>query len=269
MEKVYELSERREYDLVVVDTPPSQHALDFLEAPQRLLEFLDSRIVQLLLHPAFAAGRFGFRLFQRSAHRVLQILERVSGISFLEEISEFLLAFEGMSEGFRERAHHVRALLLGRESAFVLVAGPSSESSAHAGMMLERLTTFGVPLAGVVLNRARVWPDAAGVAPALPEAGADAAPRGALQALFAARFGADFPAEDAARATLDAVRGYASLVRSDERAAQPLRQRAASRGLFFRRVPELPRDVHDLEGLARVAAALFEEADPTAEGGAA
>lgn len=260
MEKVYELSERSEYDLIVVDTPPSQHALDFLEAPQRLLEFLDSRIVQVLLHPAFAAGRFGFRIFQRSAQRVLQLLERVSGVSFLEEISEFLLAFEGMSEGFRERARKVRALLLGSESAFVLVAGPSAETAAHAGMMLERLGAFGVPLAGVVLNRARVWPAGDGDAPALPAAGADEKSLAALADAFAARFGDAFPAARAAGASLDAVRTYASLVRSDAAAAAPLRDRARAKGLFFRRVPELPRDVHDLEGLAFVADRLF--ADP-------
>ncbi len=69
--------------------------------------------MQLLIHPAFAAGRLGFRLFQHGARRVLQIMERLSGIGFLQDISEFLLAFEGMSEGFRERATRVRALLLG------------------------------------------------------------------------------------------------------------------------------------------------------------
>ena len=83
MEKVYEMWQRDEYDLIVVDTPPAQHALDFLEAPQRLIEFLESRIVQMLIHPAFAAGRFGFRLFQQATRRVLHVLERVSGIAFL------------------------------------------------------------------------------------------------------------------------------------------------------------------------------------------
>jgi len=111
MEKVYELSEGGGFDLVVVDTPPAQHALDFLDAPRRLLEFLDSRLVQMLIHPAFAAGRFGVRLFQRGTQRMLHLIERISGVGFLEDISEFLLAFEGMAEGFRERAARVRALL--------------------------------------------------------------------------------------------------------------------------------------------------------------
>jgi len=159
MEKVYELAEREEFDLIVVDTPPSQHALDFLEAPQRLIEFLDSRLVRMLVHPAFAAGRFGFRVFQRGAQRVLQVIERVSGVGFLEDVSDFLLAIEGMSEGFRERATRVRSLLLGSDSAFVLVSGPQRRSLDDAERFLARLEQTGVPLAGVVVNRVRGWPE--------------------------------------------------------------------------------------------------------------
>ncbi|MEE9279015.1 MAG: ArsA-related P-loop ATPase, partial [Myxococcota bacterium] len=162
MEKVYELYEGRQFDLIVVDTPPAQHALDFLEAPQRLLEFLDSRLVQMLIHPAFAAGRFGFRLFQRGTHRVFQIIERISGLGFLEDISEFLLAFEGMSGGFRERARRVRALLVGSEAAFVLVAGTGGESQRQAVEFLDRLEAFDVPLSGVLINRVRLWPEGDG-----------------------------------------------------------------------------------------------------------
>ncbi len=130
MEKVYELAEADDFDVIVVDTPPSQHAVDFLEAPQRLLELLDSRLVKVLLHPALAAGRFGFRIFQRGTQRALRVIERVSGLAFLEDVSEFLLAFEGMAAGFAERARRVRSLLVGPEAAFVLVSGPAPESVA-------------------------------------------------------------------------------------------------------------------------------------------
>jgi anion-transporting ArsA/GET3 family ATPase len=256
MEKVFELSERREYDLIVVDTPPSQHALDFLEAPQRLLEFLDSRLVQLLLHPAFAAGRFGFRLFQRSAQRILQLLERVSGLAFLEDVSEFLLAFEGMSEGFRARARSVRALLLGPSSAFVLAAGPSAESAEQASLLLDRLVASGVPMAGVIVNRVRVWPGG-GDAPASIAEGAEEAPAiETLRSALARSEGAGFPALEAARAAVAATRTYAALVRAHALASGRLRSTAEARGLFWLRVPELPRDVHDLIGLCRIAAAL-------------
>ncbi len=165
MEKVYELWETGDHDLIVVDTPPAQHALDFLDAPQRLLEFLESRVVQMLIHPAFAASRFGFRIFQQGTRRVLQVLERVSGLSFLEDVSEFLLAFEGMSSGFRQRANDVRELLLGPQSSFVLVTGPGRASLRQALEFRKRLHGYGFDLSGVLANRIHRWPDGPADAP--------------------------------------------------------------------------------------------------------
>ncbi len=256
MERVFELSERREVDLIVVDTPPSQHAIDFLEAPQRLLEFLDSAVVHVLLHPAMAAGRFGFRIFRRGARRMLGVLERVSGLAFLDDLSEFLLAFEGMSQGFRERATRVRALLLGRESAFVLAAAPSSESQAQARLLLDRLVAAGAPLAGVIVNRVRVWPGGGDAPEEIAGGDAQAAAVAALEDALLHSEGAAFPARAAAEATLAATQSYAALVRAQAGAMRALRDAAAKRGLFWLRVPELPRDVHDLEGLARIAEEL-------------
>jgi anion-transporting ArsA/GET3 family ATPase len=259
MEKVYELAERSEYQLVVLDTPPSQHALDFLEAPTRLLEFLDSRLVQILLHPAFAAGRFGFRVFHRGAHRVLQVLERVSGLGFLEDVSDFLLAFEGMSHGFRERARRVHAFLSGPEAAFLVAAGPAPDAAEHAMRLFDRLGESRVPVAGVIANRVRIWPQ--GSEP--PEPIADPAARERAESVLAGALskaeGPDFPALEAARAAIAASEQYALLVREDARATRRLFERAKHAGGFGRRVPELPLDVHDLEGLAHVADALFRE----------
>jgi anion-transporting ArsA/GET3 family ATPase len=255
MEKVFELWERGDYDLIVVDTPPAQHALDFLEAPQRLLEFLDSRLVQILIHPAFAAGRIGFRLFHSGARRALQLMERISGIGFLQDVSEFLLAFEGMSAGFRQRAAQVRSLLLGPDSAFVLVSGPGPESGRQASGLRRRLEGFGVRLVGTLVNRVRLWP-AGGPPPALDGAEADL-PR--LAAALAGAAGPGFPADTAARAALAAARGYAALVEHDERATATLRGAMQEQGLFFRAIPELPSDVHDLPGLASIADAVFRE----------
>ena len=266
MEKVFELSERDDLDLVVVDTPPSQHALDFLDAPRRLLEFLDSRLVQMLLHPAFAAGRFGVRVFQRSTERVLRLIERVSGMAFLEDVSEFLLAFEGMSEGFRERARRVEARLTGPDAAFVLAAGPARESIRHALGLLERLDSAGVALAGVVVNRVHLWPGAGPTPNCVPDPARSLEAHAALAAALArdADGGFDperqpgFDPERAARAALSAADGYAAWVRADLEASADLAMRVGRRGGFVRRVPELPGDVHDLEGLAHVADRLFD-----------
>ncbi|MFB3118636.1 MAG: ArsA family ATPase [Myxococcota bacterium] len=250
MEKVFELHESGAFDLIVVDTPPAQHALDFLEAPQRLLEFLDSRLVKMLIHPAFAAGRFGFRLFHRGTQWVLQVLERITGIGFLEDLSEFLITFDAMADGFRDRAHRVRSLLLGPESTFVLVSGPGGESARRASDFLDRLEGYGVSLAGVLVNRIRLWPSED------DPPGGDAQRGAAIEALrdaLRASEGSDYPAQLAAEAAAKAAKRYAEWVRADARSAQPLRERLEAQGRFWGRVPEFERDVHDLSGLGRVA----------------
>ena len=252
MEKVYELATSLDFEHIVVDTPPSQHALDFLEAPQRLLEFLDSRLVHVLIHPAFAAGRFGFRLFHRGTQRVLHMIERLSGMGFLEDVSEFLLSIEGMAEGFRTRAESVRRLLLGPDASFLLVTTPELESARQALEFLDRLEAFRVPLDTVVANRVRTWPGRG-------EVPAEGIERGTLQGLrdaLAAQEGPDFPAEQAARAAAEAAEGYAALVRRDARALHALQIRSVEAGRDWVTIPELPGDVRDLEGLERIGRCL-------------
>jgi hypothetical protein len=221
------------------------------------MEFLESRLVQMLIHPAFAAGRIGFRVFQQGARRALQLMERVTGLAFLQDISEFLLAFEGMSAGFRERAARVRGLLLGPEAGFVLVAGPGGDAVRQSAELRERLTSFGVELCGVLANRMHRWPDGSPPSALVPGAQPPSEDLAALAAALRTACGAGVPAERAARAALDAASGYAALVRRDERATRPLREAIERGGGFWGAIPELPEDVHDLAGLARVADAIF------------
>ncbi len=256
MEKVFEMSARPEFDLVVLDTPPSAHALDFLEAPERLIGMLDSRLVQLLLHPASSVGRLGLRWFQRGAHQAFALIERITGFGFLEDISEFLLAFEGMSEGFRKRAQGVRALLFGPDTAFVLAATPSGESVSHARDLLARLEGHGANVVGVVANRVRSWP---GATPPLPTAEEHGAWRNELARAFALANAGDFPSEAAAVAALRVLDGYAAAVARDRQATAPLMAEAERRGCFVRCIPELARDIHDLDGLADIERRLFDD----------
>ncbi len=252
MEKVYEVASSGAFELVVLDTPPASHALDFLDAPQRLTGFLESALVQRLLHPAASASRFGLRWFQRGAHRAFQLMERVSGLAFLEDISEFVLAFEGMAQGFRERAEEVERLLYGPACAFVVVCDRTPQTVSGAERLSERLAERGARVAGVVVNRARVWPEGLGSPVEVAAGAADA-----LAVALARGAGDAFPAHEAATAALRALSGYAGAVAQDEAATGPLLARALAEGRFARRVAELPRDVHDLEGLTAIERQLF------------
>ena len=262
MEKVFQVAHSGDYDLIVVDTPPAQHALDFLEAPQRLIDLLESRVVALLIHPAFSAGRLGLMFFQRGARRILQFMEGITGLSFLEDLSEFLLAFEGMSAGFRNRAEEVRALLLGDESAFVLVTGPEPESLRQAEDFLDRLRGFDLPLAGLVANRVRCWPEGA-TEPALHDL---TEPRAALARAFAEGGESPGDAEVSAHATLQMLERYAQRVRRDEATLRVLQTRAEALDCFLRAIPESDADIHDLRGLEKIGRFVVdpESRDPAA-----
>ena len=258
MEKVFELAESGIYDLIVVDTPPSQHALDFLEAPRRLVNFFDNSLVARLVHPAMAAGRFGFRLFQRTSQRVLGAIERISGVGFLQDISEFLLAIEGMSAGFRERATRVRELLMSSDCAFLLVAGPHPEAARSGHDFLARMQTTGVPVEGILLNRMRLWPSGE-VPTQLLRGEVAAADLKTLADSLAS--GADALASDlakqAAHSAVETTKRYASLVKLDQQSTAPLREEAERNRRIVACIPEFPRDIGDADGLLRLGDLLF------------
>ncbi|MCP4036410.1 MAG: ArsA family ATPase [bacterium] len=248
MEKVLEMSESGNFDVVVVDTPPAQHVLEFLDAPTRLIEFLDSRLVKLLVHPAMAAGRLGVRLFQRPIQMVLQLLERITGVGFLEDLSAFLMAIDDMSEGFKDRAARIRQTLLGEDAAFILIAGPSRESSHNAGLFLTHLDQMGARLRGIVINRMHEWPDETAPSPALLD---DAVPEADV-----ARLAEGLGDAEAARAAIAATHEYAHQSRRDIENTRALADHARDKQCFFGTVPEQAQDVHDLATLDGIAASL-------------
>ncbi|MHA6785920.1 ArsA family ATPase [Pseudonocardia saturnea] len=153
MEKLGQLAATGEWDLIVVDTPPSRSALDFLDAPQRMSTFLDGRMIRLLSAPARAGGRglrkivgAGFSLFTKAVSTIL-------GGQLLADASAFVQAFDTMFGGFRERAEATYALLRSPGTAFVVVASPEPDALREAAYFVERLSAEGMPLAGLVLNR--------------------------------------------------------------------------------------------------------------------
>lgn len=262
MEQVHELLQEEDYDLVVVDTPPADHALDFLRAPRRLREFLESRLVRTLIHPAMSASRFGARLFGRAVHRVLGVLERIAGVGFLDDLSEFLMAIDDLSQGFRERASKVESLLLGPETGFLLISGPESRGVRSGLDFLAELDRFEVPLVAVVANRLRPWPLAIEPAELLGGDHDDALARD--EARIAEVLG-ESP-ECAAAALVEAFREHARVCAGQRRATEALAEVARGRGVDWVPVAELAGDVDRIEGLAAIGAMLADDASQTTTG---
>src|SRR3954462_1059438 len=146
MEKLYELHMDGEFDLLVLDTPPTRNALDFLDAPERLYRFIDSRSLRFFLSP-------GVRLLGRGSGLLFAVLQRVTGIDLLRDLSEFFQSFGDMSEGFRVRAERVHELLASDAATFVLVAAPRKDAIDDAIFFHDQLERRGMPFGGAVVNR--------------------------------------------------------------------------------------------------------------------
>ena len=153
MEKLGQLKAMKSWDLIVVDTPPSRSALDFLDAPQRLGRFLDGRMIRMLLAPAKAGGRGMMKVFTVGLNMFTSVLTRILGAQALKDLSLFVASLETMFGGFRERADQTYRLLKEPGTAFVVVAVPERDALREAAYFVERLAAERMPLAGLVLNR--------------------------------------------------------------------------------------------------------------------
>jgi len=141
------------WDLIVVDTPPSRSALDFLDAPKRLGSFLDGRFIRLLSAPAKAGGRAYLKVFSAGVNVVTKTLTKVLGGQMLSDVQTFVAALDTMFGGFRKRADHTYALLSDRTTTFIVVAAPERDALREASFFVDRLDEEAMPLAGLVINR--------------------------------------------------------------------------------------------------------------------
>ncbi|HZA15187.1 MAG TPA: ArsA-related P-loop ATPase [Myxococcaceae bacterium] len=158
MEKLSQLRARSEYELIVLDTPPTAHALDFLEAPNRVLDFLDNDAARWLLSPARSAGKLGFKMLSKGGSYALKTLSRFTGTEMLEEMSTFLMSISSLNESFRERAREVRALLAAESTSFVIVTIPSSERLDEVIHFQTLLQQNEMNVAAIVVNRVHPSP---------------------------------------------------------------------------------------------------------------
>jgi anion-transporting ArsA/GET3 family ATPase len=231
--KLYELYEEHDFDVIVLDTPPSRNALDFLSAPTRLLSFLEGRALQVFLAP----GGLTARLFGRGTALVFAIFARVTGVDMLGELSRFFRSLTGILEGFRERTRSVSALLRDERTTFAIVTSPEPEPAREAGFLAEQLAASGMRLGELIVNR--VHTD-----------GLDGYSTDELARLLAPELGDALAARVAGN-----LADFDVLARRDsatiERLGRTLRERRAIV------VPQLDEDVQDLLVLAKIAEYLF------------
>jgi anion-transporting ArsA/GET3 family ATPase len=240
MEKLGQLRRAEEWDLIVVDTPPSRSALDFLDAPQRLSRFLDGRLLRLLVAPAKVGGRAYMRVLNAGFGVVTGVLTKILGTQVLRDVQTFVSALDTMFGGFRERADYTYQLLRTPGTAFLVVAAPEPDALREASYFVERLAEERMPLAGLILNRVQ-RPPAAQLSAARSLAAAEMLEAGA----------APYPLAVAAlRLHADRMQEAAGQRRVAEHftAAHPL--------VPVAEIPAQPDDIHDLEGLRRIGQAF-------------
>ena len=153
MEKLYELHADGGYDLIVIDTPPTRNALDFLDAPKRLTDFFESRVLRWFLLPYMKATGGIMRIANVAATTFLRIVKKIVGAEVLEDTAEFFGNLEGMYDGFKQRAQDVAALLKSDITSFVVVTSPAEDSVTEATFFATRLNESGLPFGSLVVNR--------------------------------------------------------------------------------------------------------------------
>ncbi len=237
-----QLVETGDWDLIVVDTPPSRSALDFLDAPKRLGRFLDGRMIRLLTVPARPGGRAYLKVVTASFGMFSKVLTKILGNDLLANVSAFVASLETMFGGFRERAEQTYELLKAPGTAFVVVASPEPDALREASFFVERLQQEQMPLAGVVLNRMRRCVDGL------------SSQRATAAAERLAERGGRTPARAMAQVALAVHAECAEAAEHDR--AMAGRFGAAHPDVAQRTVPAFPTDVHDLAGLRSVGAAL-------------
>jgi len=244
--------ENPRWDLIVVDTPPSRSALDFLDAPKRLGSFLDGRFIRLLTGPAKAGGRAYLKVFSAGVNIVTTTLTKVLGSQVLTDVQTFVAALDTMFGGFRERADHTYALLKDGGTAFLVVAAPERDALREASYFVDRLDEEEMPLAGLVVNRVFRLS-----APGLSAARALSAAEELGDEESGSSSGDSSGVSDSTAVTQGLLRLHAVQAEIANR-HQTLAKRfiAGHPGIPTVEVPAASADIHDLVGLRAVGEAL-------------
>jgi len=235
VEKLVSVKDDPKFDLIVLDTPPTANALDFLDAPERLIDALDSQTMRWFIEAFQSTGKVSLNLLARGAAAVLRNIGRITGGGFLEAMAEFITELDDLFGGFKQRARVVHETLRGGDVAFVLVTSPNPMSMREVLYFAERLAEHGMPRSAFVVNRLHFPPRGRASTPA--EAAAAIAARGLK-----------IGASEVCRAEAD----HFKLAALDAAWIGML----DAQGAAIVRVPELATDVHDAELLHTIADAL-------------
>jgi anion-transporting ArsA/GET3 family ATPase len=246
MEKLFEIHAEGRYDLLVLDTPPSRNALDFLEAPRRLTQFIEGKALQVFIKPA----GLGMKVFGRGTSVGLSVLKRITGMELLEDLQEFFQAMSGMASGFRERARRVNELLGSKDTSFLVVCGPQGEPTEEAVYFHRKLVEAKLPFGAVIVNKVHPMPKAKpekNTALAVAEALGEEPPKP----------GADPGGSDPnlTPRVLTTFAEYRTLAERDAKNIKRLASEMKARRVI--QVPYLDEDVHDLAGLLELDRYLF------------
>lgn len=239
MEKLGQLRHANEWDLIVVDTPPSRSALDFLDAPQRLGRFLDGRLIRLLTAPA-RGGLSLMGVLNAGFSMMTSALTKILGAQVLKDVQTFVTALDTMFGGFRERAEATYRLLQAPGTAFLVVAAPEPDALREASYFVERLADERMPLAGLILNRVHT-----------PPAARLSAARSAAAIEDHNGVSTSAPAISLATAVLRIHADLMQLSQRERRLAEHFT--SAHPAVPVAEIPAQPEDVHDLDGLRRIA----------------
>ena len=243
IEELCRIDESGEYDLIVLDTPPTGHALDFLEAPRRLEDFLDRSMIGWFVKPYASFGWSAWKTASRSVKFLFERIERATGVETLRQISEFFVAMEAMFDGIAERSRRVGDVLTSARTAFVLVTGPDEQVLGQSEMLTEKVALLGMQLRGVVVNRLHPLP-----------AGADDLFAGsALERRLADVLAQRGIVDEEAVAWLATNHLAAQKLAHAEAERRRVFEEGLPAGIVVQPVPEFEADVHDLPSLARFA----------------
>lgn len=233
MEKLHEIWQQDEYDCIVIDTPPMQNAVDFLEAPRRMNDMINNSMLHLLLKPSMLLGKKGLRLFERGSQQILKVFDRVIGFAFMQDISEMLISFQELISGFQSRAMDVKTLLASEQTHFVIVCTTQQNSIAETKMFRKRLMQDGYGLHAIVANRIHLGQT--------NMAGKIRQDKMMLENILS---GPD------AESLIENYKKYLPLIKHDGHCLEDLKTVPTTGCLCT--IPLFENDIHDLEGLSRL-----------------